>query len=90
MNQKMDKLSKSIRVFLGGNAENPPNESVTSTPNALLFVHLNLIVYSCAFWMQQPVLPEKLKQILATEVELGSLQSLTAIISLLGSSFMGR
>src|SRR5688572_1060329 len=58
--------------------------------NLLPLVHLNLVLYSCAFWMQQPVLPEKLKALQASELDFGTLQSFSAILALLGSTFMGR
>ena len=72
---------KSLASFLGGSAK---------TSFSLLLIHSNLIIYSMAFWIQNPVLPQKLKNLNASEVEVGSLQSIGAILALLGSTVVGR
>ena len=77
------KLLRWLNTFLGA----APDELMSLV---LPIVHLNLVLYACAFWMQQPVIPEKLKSLEANELDYGTLQSLSAILALLGSTYMGR
>lgn len=56
----------------------------------LPIIHLNLILFSCSFWMQQPLISQKIKQLNGTEMEFGTLQSTTAVFALMGSTVMGR
>ncbi|KAH9253196.1 hypothetical protein BASA81_008878 [Batrachochytrium salamandrivorans] len=72
-----------INVFLGGNRQE--NDSWL-----LPLIHLNLMLFSFSFWMQQPLLSVKFEQLNGTEVEFGTLQSATAVSALLGSAAMGR
>lgn len=72
---------KRINEFLG--ASNPADNSLT-------LIHVNLVVYALCFWIQQPVLPEKLKSLGASELDFGAIQSISSIVSLLGSTLFGR
>jgi hypothetical protein len=76
-------MLRAINGFLGATPER--SESLL-----LPLIHVNLIAYACAFWMQQPVLPAKLRSVSASEVDYGTLQSASAMFALLGSTFMGR
>jgi len=80
----MTRVLSVLNQFFGA----APGEHSSSL--VLPLVHLNLVLYSCAFWMQQPVMPEKIKSLNASEMEYGSLQSFSAVLALLGSTYMGR
>lgn len=72
-----------LNVFLGGGGGG-------SHGWLLPLIHLNLLLFSFSFWMQQPLLLVKFNQLNGTEVEFGTLQSATAVSALLGSAAMGR
>lgn len=42
---------------------------------AALLLHLNIVIYACAFWLTQPLLPYMTSQLGADRVTFGYLQS---------------
>merc|ERR1711990_732922 len=46
----------------------------------VILVHLNIVVYAAAFWMQQPVLPFLSKELGADEVTFGQLSSTISLL----------
>lgn len=70
-----------VATFLGA--------SSTDFALPLLLVHLNIVVYAGAFWMQQPVLPYLSEALGADEVVFGLLVSTISALALLGLPFLG-
>jgi len=56
----------------------------------LVLVHINLIIYALAFWMQQPVLPFLSKELGADQQTFGYLTSAVGACALVGGPFFGR
>eukprot|EP01134_Creolimax_fragrantissima_P004804 CFRG4804T1 len=56
----------------------------------LLFIHLNIFVYACTFWMQQPILPSLSTNLGADSVTFGTLSSVISMFGLIGGPLMGR
>jgi len=56
----------------------------------LLLVHLNLVVYAMAYWMQQPVLPFLTAELGADMQTLGILQSVISTCAFIGGPGLGR
>ncbi|BFZ11456.1 hypothetical protein BsWGS_14495 [Bradybaena similaris] len=56
----------------------------------VLVTHVNIFLYSCAFWIQQAVVPYLSKELGADPVVFGYLQTSFAVVQLAGGPLFGR
>lgn len=56
----------------------------------LLVAHCNIVVYACAFWLCQPVFPFLVKELGASVITLGYLQTAFSLAQTLGALYFGR
>jgi len=67
-------------------------EQFTGVANGTVaaLIHWNVLMYALCFWIQQPVLSYLSKELGATALMFGSLETAVSILSLAGGSFVGQ
>jgi len=55
-----------------------------------VLVHLNIVVYAAAYWLQQPVLPFLSRELGADAQTFGNLQAAVSALAVIGCPAMGR
>eukprot|EP00397_Hematodinium_sp_SG-2012_P023562 GEMP01024489.1.p1 GENE.GEMP01024489.1~~GEMP01024489.1.p1 ORF type:complete len:438 (+),score=77.20 GEMP01024489.1:759-2072(+) len=74
--------SDTLRAFLGAK----DNGAIAHH----LLIHLNIVIYALAYWMQQPVLPFLSSELGVNKSTFGMLQSTISICALIGGPLVGR